>query len=125
MKGDDFVCMFVWMCLNDLVWNYVVNNYLMGEDLLLYNVLFWNDDFINLLVVLYLDYFDFGIYKLFMNLGIVEIVGYIVDLIKVDVDSFIVVGVIDYIMLWKVCFCIIKLMGLKNIEFVFFNFGYI
>ena len=39
---------FTWMRPNDLVWNYWVNNYLMGEDPPVFDILSWNADGTNL-----------------------------------------------------------------------------
>ena len=125
LKGDDLARMFAWMRPNDLVWNYVVNNYLMGEDPPPYNVLFWNDDSTNLPAQLHSDYLDFGLEKPFTNPGEVEIAGHMADLTQVDVDSFIVAGVTDHITPWKACYRTTKLIGSKNIEFVLSNSGHI
>ncbi|MCR9077528.1 MAG: alpha/beta fold hydrolase [Hyphomonadaceae bacterium] len=125
LKGDDLARMFAWMRPNDLVWNYVVNNYLMGEDPPPYNVLFWNDDSTNLPAGLHSDYLDFGLHKPFTNPGKVEVAGHMADLTKVDVDSFIVAGVTDHITPWKACYRTTKLLGSKNMEFVLSNSGHI
>ncbi|MEL7042595.1 MAG: alpha/beta fold hydrolase [Pseudomonadota bacterium] len=125
LKGDDLARMFAWMRPNDLVWNYVVNNYLMGEDPPPYNVLFWNDDSTNLPAKLHSDYLDFGLQKPFNTPGQVEIAGHFADLTKVDVDAFIVAGVTDHITPWKAAYRTTGLLGSKNIEFVLSNSGHI
>ena len=125
LKGDDLARMFAWMRPNDLVWNYVVNNYLMGEDPPPYNVLFWNDDTTNLPAQLHSDYLDFGLNKPFTNPGTVEVAGHMADLTKVDVDAFIVAGVTDHITPWKAAYRTTKLLGSKNMEFILSNSGHI
>ena len=125
LKGDDLARMFAWMRPNDLIWNYVVNNYLMGEDPPPYNVLFWNNDTTNLPAALHSDYLDFGLSQPFENPGTVEVAGHMADLTKVTTDTFIVAGVTDHITPWKACYRTTKLLGSENIEFVLSNSGHI
>lgn len=125
LEGESLARMFAWMRPNDLVWNYVVNNYLLGQDPPPYDVLFWNNDTTNLPAQLHSDYLDMGLSQPFSNPGEVEIAGHIADLTKVKADAFIVAGVTDHITPWKACYRTTKLLGSDNIEFVLSNSGHL
>ncbi|MEL6323105.1 MAG: alpha/beta fold hydrolase [Pseudomonadota bacterium] len=125
LDGDSLARMFAWMRPNDLVWNYVVNNYLMGEDPPPYDVLFWNNDTTNLPAQLHSDYLDMGLSQPFANPGEVEIAGHKADLTKVTCDAFIVAGVTDHITPWKACYRTTQLLGSENITFILSNSGHL
>jgi len=125
LEGESLARMFAWMRPNDLVWNYVVNNYLLGQDPPPYDVLFWNNDTTNLPAQLHSDYLDMGMSQPFSNPGEVEIAGHIADLTAVTADTFIVAGVTDHITPWKACYRTTKLLGSDNIEFVLSNSGHL
>ena len=125
LEGDSLARMFAWMRPNDLVWNYVVNNYLLGQDPPPYDVLYWNNDTTNLPAQLHSDYLDMGLSQPFSNPGEVEIAGHVADLTKVDMDTFIVAGITDHITPWKACYRTTKLLGSENIEFVLSNSGHL
>ena len=48
MKGNDLASTFSFLRPNDLVWNYVVGNYLKGETPPAFDLLYWNSDSTNL-----------------------------------------------------------------------------
>ena len=125
LEGESLARMFAWMRPNDLVWNYVVNNYLLGQDPPPYDVLYWNNDTTNLPAQLHSDYLDMGLSQPFSNPGEVEIAGHTADLTKVTADTFIVAGVTDHITPWKACYRTTKLLGSENIEFTLSNSGHL
>ncbi len=125
LEGESLARMFAWMRPNDLVWNYVVNNYLLGQDPPPYDVLFWNNDTTNLPAQLHSDYLDMGMTQPFSNPGEVEIAGHIADLTAVTADTFIVAGVTDHITPWKACYRTTQLLGSPNIEFTLSNSGHL
>lgn len=125
LKGEDLARMFAWMRPNDLVWGYVINNYLMGMDPPPFDVLFWNADVTNLPAQLHSDYLDMSLVSPFANPGKVKFAGHIADLTKVDCDTFIMAGVKDHITPWKACYRTIGLLGSKNTTFVLSNSGHI
>lgn len=125
LKGDDLARMFAWMRPNDLIWNYVVNNYLMGEDPPPYDVLFWNNDTTNLPAQLHSDYLDVALHQPFDHPGEVEVAGHKADLTKVKADAFVVAGVTDHITPWKACYRTTGLLGSDNIEFILSSSGHL
>jgi poly[(R)-3-hydroxyalkanoate] polymerase subunit PhaC len=124
LSGDDLARTFAWMRPNDLIWNYVVNNYLMGNNPPAFDILYWNNDTTNLPAKLHSDYLDSYISAPFVNPGTVEFMGNKLDLGKVKHDSFVVAGVTDHITPWRACYRTTKLLG-GNTQFYVANSGHI
>jgi polyhydroxyalkanoate synthase subunit PhaC len=90
MKGSDLASTFSFLRPNDLVWNYVVGNYLKGETPPPFDLLYWNSDSTNLpgpLNVWYLrnTYLENNLIKP----GKVTVCGEKIDLRKIDIPVYI------------------------------------
>ena len=124
VKGNDLARGFAWLRPNDLIWNYVINNYLMGDDPPAFDVLFWNADATNLSAALMGDFLTIYETLAFAKQGEVEMVGHKVDLSKVTSDLFILGGVTDHITPWRACYRSTQLFGSEDVTFVLSQSGH-
>jgi polyhydroxyalkanoate synthase len=90
LKGQDLASTFSFLRPNDLVWNYVVGNYLKGETPPPFDLLYWNSDSTNLpgpMFAWYIrnTYFENNLIKP----GKVTVCGQKIDLRKVDLPVYI------------------------------------
>jgi polyhydroxyalkanoate synthase len=125
LEGHSLARMFAWLRPNYLVWNYVINNYLHGEDPPPFDVLYWNNDSTNLPAALHSDYLSVYEEQPFTRPGEMMLAGHVVDLKKVTQDAFIVAGVTDHITPWKACYRTTQLLGSRDITFVLSHSGHI
>lgn len=124
IKGDDLTRGFAWLRPNDLIWNYVVNNYLMGDDPPAFDVLFWNADATNLSACLMGDFLTLFETLAFTKQGEVEMAGHKIDLSKVTSDMFILGGVTDHITPWMATYRSTQLFGSKDVTYVLSQSGH-
>ncbi|WP_370191713.1 PHA/PHB synthase family protein [Qipengyuania sp.] len=124
IKGDDLARGFAWLRPNDLIWNYVINNYLLGQDPPAFDVLFWNADATNLSAALMGDFLTVFETLAFTKQGEVEMVDHKIDLSKVTSDLFILGGVTDHITPWKATYRSTRLFGSKDVTYVLSQSGH-
>ena len=124
IKGGDLARGFAWRRPNDLIWNYVINNYLLGEDPPAFDVLFWNADATNLSASLMGDFLTVFETLAFTKKGEVEMVDHKIDLGKVKSDLFILGGVTDHITPWKATYRSTQLFGSKDVTYVLSQSGH-
>ncbi|MEL6369120.1 MAG: alpha/beta fold hydrolase [Pseudomonadota bacterium] len=124
LSGENLSRSFAWLRPNDLIWNYVINNYLMGDDPPPFDILYWNSDSTNLPAQLHSDYLDVMLDQRFSNPGTVEFMDHKIDLSKIKQDSFMVAAITDHITPWKACYRNNHLFGGKT-KFVLSNSGHI
>ena len=124
LSGEELSRMFAWMRPNDLIWNYVVNNYLLGLDPPPFDVLYWNGDSTNLPAQLHSDYLDIFRDRLFRPDRDWVFLDHFVDLSNVAQDGFMVAGVTDHITPWIAVYRNIRLFG-GEIDFVLSNSGHL
>jgi polyhydroxyalkanoate synthase len=91
----------------DLIWNYVVNNYLLGQDYPEFDLLHWNGDITNLPGKWHRSYLE-DMYRdnKLVEPGAIRIAGTPIDLTKVTTPSYIQAGREDHIAppesVWKI-----------------------
>jgi polyhydroxyalkanoate synthase len=90
MKGRDLASTFSFLRPTDLVWNYVVGNYLKGETPPPFDLLYWNSDSTNLPGPFYTWYLrNTYLENKLIKPGKVTVCGQKVDLRKVDLPVYI------------------------------------
>src|SRR5262252_6855840 len=124
VEGQELARMFAWMRPNDLIWNYWVNNYLLGNAPPAFDVLCWNNDTTRLPARLHADFLDLIDANPFVNAGRLSVRGVPLDMRRVDMDSYVVAGLSDHITPWQGCYNTGKLYGSRS-TFVLANSGHI
>ena len=90
LKGNDLASTFSFLRPNDLVWNYVVGNYLKGETPPPFDLLYWNSDSTNLPGPYYAWYLRHTyLQNDLVKPGAVTVCGVPLDLSKVDMPTYI------------------------------------
>jgi polyhydroxyalkanoate synthase len=111
LDGQALSGVFTWLRPNDLVWNYVVNNYLLGKEPPAFDVLFWNQDTVRLAAGLHRDFIHLSLENSLTRPGALEVLGSGVDLGAVELDSYIVAGLTDHIIPWENAYRSTQLLG--------------
>jgi poly[(R)-3-hydroxyalkanoate] polymerase subunit PhaC len=124
VEGQELARMFAWMRPNDLIWNYWVNNYLLGNTPPAFDVLYWNNDTTRLPARLHADFLDLIDTNPYVNPGRLEVRGTPLDMRRVNLDSYVVAGLTDHITPWQGCYNTAKLYGERS-TFVLSNSGHI
>jgi polyhydroxyalkanoate synthase subunit PhaC len=124
LGGDELGRGFAWLRPNDLVWNYWVNNYLMGNAPPAFDVLYWNNDTTSLPARLHGDFLDMFTTNPFKNPGTLSVLGTPIDLSKVTCDAFILAGLTDHIVPWKASYATTQMLGGQH-EFVLSGSGHV
>ena len=124
IEGSSLARGFAWLRPNDLIWNYVINNYLMGDDPPAFDILFWNADATNLSSTLMGDFLELFEANAYAAPGTFAVAGHTLDLTKVTGDMFILGGTTDHITPWQACYRSTQLFGSKNVEFVLSQAGH-
>ena len=101
LDGQALAGVFTWLRPNDLVWSYVVNNYLLGKAPAAFDILYWNQDSVRLAAGLHRDFIRIGLENPSARAGALEVLGSPVDLAQVDVDTYFVSGLNDHIVPWQ------------------------
>ena len=102
---------FAWLRPNDMVWNYFVNNYLLGKDPPAFDILYWNQDTVRLAAGLHRDFILMGLDNGLTRAGEIEVLGTPIDLGAITLDTYIVAGMNDHIVPWENAYRSAELLG--------------
>ncbi len=124
VDGAELARVFAWLRPNDLIWNYWVNNYLLGQKPPAFDILYWNADTTRLPAAFHADLIDVFLNNPFVNAGQMKVLGESIDMSKVKVDAYIVAGITDHITPWKACYATARIYG-PGSQFVLANAGHL
>jgi polyhydroxyalkanoate synthase subunit PhaC len=102
---------FTWLRPDDLVFNYWVNNYLMGEPPPTFDILAWNADGTNLPGALHGQFLDIFRDNLLTRPGALSVLGTPLQLQQITVPAFVTGAVTDHLTPWKGCYQTTQLLG--------------
>lgn len=115
---------FTFMRPNELVWNYWVNNYLLGKPPPVFDILAWNADGTNLPAALHGQFLDMFENNTMCHPGELSALGTPVDLSQIKVPTYVTGGTTDHLTPWTECYRTTQLLGGPS-TFVLSNAGHI
>jgi polyhydroxyalkanoate synthase len=101
---------FAWLRPNDLVFNYLVSGWLLGQDPSSFDVLAWNDDATAITARFALESTQLLVDAM-TGPAPVTVLGTPIDLAKVDCDSFHIAGYTDHITPWRAAYTSTQVLG--------------
>ena len=112
LPGTELAFVFSSLRANDLVWNYVVNNYLLGSQPPAFDLLYWNSDGTNLPGPMYCYYLrNTYLENKLRAPGALVNCGVPVDLGRVDLPAYVVATREDHIVPWRSAYRTLNLIG--------------
>ncbi|MCC6210364.1 MAG: alpha/beta fold hydrolase [Burkholderiales bacterium] len=112
LPGAELAATFNALRANDLVWPYVVNNYLLGGAPSAFDILYWNADSTNLPGPMYCSYVRNTYLENRLRVpGAVQNCGVAVDFGRVERPSFILATREDHIVPWRAAYRSLELLG--------------
>lgn len=125
MPGKELAFAFSALRANDLVWSYVVNNYLKGRTPDAFDLLYWNSDSTNLPGPMYCWYVrNMYLENSLREPGRLSMCGVPVDLSAIKIPAYILATREDHIVPWQTAFRSIALLG-GDVRFVLGASGHI
>ncbi|HEX9396785.1 MAG TPA: class I poly(R)-hydroxyalkanoic acid synthase [Burkholderiales bacterium] len=124
--GSDLAFVFSSLRANDLIWPYVVNNYLLGEAPGAFDILYWNADSTNLPGPMYCYYLRHTyLENRLREPGALVNCGAPVDLGSIEAPVFVLATREDHIVPWRSAYRTLGLVGSRSKTFVLGASGHI
>lgn len=125
LDGREMANTFSLIRANDMIWSFYVNNYLLGKDPMVFDILYWNADSTRLPAKMHSFYLR-QMYQ-YNNLakGELYIKGVHIDLRNIDIPIYILATKDDHIAPWYSTYKAVKLYGSKDITFTLSASGHV
>jgi len=125
LEGSEMATTFNMLRANDLIWSFVVNNYLLGRDPFPFDLLYWNSDSTRMPATMH----SFYLRNLYLGNrlvlpGGIELRGVPIDLTKVKTPLYFVSTLEDHIAPWRSTYAGAKLFA-GDVRFVLGGSGHI
>ena len=126
LSGKELQKTFSLMRSNDLIWSFVVNNYLMGKEPFPFDLLYWNDDCTNMPAAMHRFYLR-NMYRdnKLIEAGGITMNGQAIDLGKIKTPCHFISTKEDHIAPWKATYAGMKRVGSKDKTFTLSASGHI
>jgi polyhydroxyalkanoate synthase len=126
VHGAELASTFASLRANELVWNYVVNNYLKGKTPDAFDLLYWNSDGSNLPGKLYAWYVRNTYWENSLRVpDKLTVIGTPVNLRSIRIPTFVLAAREDHIVPWHSAYLSARLLGSDDVEFVLAASGHI
>ena len=124
VDGRALAEIFAWLRPNDMIWNYWVNNYLLGAPPPAFDILYWNQDSIRMPAGLHADMIRLAMENSMRIPGALTVLGTPIDLGSADVPTYVLAGETDHIVPWQNAYRATQILG-GTARFVLVNSGHI
>jgi polyhydroxyalkanoate synthase subunit PhaC len=125
LEGSEMSNTFNMLRSNDLIWSFVINNYLLGRDPFPFDLLHWNVDSTRMPAKMHSFYLrNMYMRNLLKKPGGIKLAGVPIDLSKIAVPTYFASAIEDHIAPWKATYSGPKLMRGKS-RFVLSGSGHI
>jgi polyhydroxyalkanoate synthase len=125
LEGSEMASTFNLLRANDLVWSFVINNYLMGKDPFPFDLLYWNSDSTRMPAKMHSFYLRNMYMKNLLGVpGGITLAGVPIDLSQVKIPAYFISTVEDHIAPWKTTYKGARYLG-GPVRFVLGGSGHI
>lgn len=126
LDGKSMASTFSLLRANDLVWNFVVQNYLLGKQPFPFDILVWNDDSTRMPAAMHSWYLrKLYVENALAKPGAVTLLGEKIDLSKLDIPMYMLSALNDHITPWESCFAPFAKMASSAKRFVVTKAGHV
>ena len=102
LEGTDMATAFNMLRSNDLIWSFVVSNYLMGRDPMAFDLLYWNSDSTRMPACMHKEYLrTMYLENTFKDPGGMVLNGVPIDVSSIDTPAYFLSANEDHIAPWK------------------------